>query len=353
MPAATPAVAAAASGRQAWRQLMRSTTTTSGILQRPQVQHQLRRAASSLSASSVKAPVPRRAGVSQSLFQCQQQPSSSSSSSSSFRSYSSQGGGSPPPPPPRNPNQVKFWPFVIVIAFGSSGYILLVNRRKEMPPTKPTSSEDGIKPTTPTFSPSDVTVIFVLGGPGAGKGTQCANLVKDFSFTHLSAGDLLRAEQDRPGSQYGQLIKDCIKNGDIVPMEVTVALLENAMKDTISSDKSSSTKARFLIDGFPRKMDQAFKFEEVVCPARLVLFYDCPEDTMEERLLERGKTSGRADDNAESIRKRFKTFVETSMPVVNHYEKEGRVIKVDSTPSPEQVYKDTRDKLVKKLGENF
>jgi UMP-CMP kinase len=191
----------------------------------------------------------------------------------------------------------------------------------------------------------------VLGGPGAGKGTQCARLVHDYHFTHLSAGDLLRAEQDRPGSQYGQLIRDCIKNGDIVPMEVTVALLENAMRDTIAA--SGSKRGKFLIDGFPRKMDQALKFEEVVCPARLVLFYDCPEAQMEARLLERGKTSGRADDNAESIRKRFRTFVETSMPVVNHYDAESRVVKVDATPTPDQVYADTQEKLRRVLGDKF
>jgi UMP-CMP kinase len=208
-----------------------------------------------------------------------------------------------------------------------------------MPRTKP----------TPAFSPSEVTVLFVLGGPGAGKGTQCARLVRDYHFAHLSAGDLLRAEQDRPGSQYGQLIRDCIKNGEIVPMEVTVALLENAMRDTIAR---TGTK-KFLIDGFPRKMDQALKFEEVVCPARLVLFYDCPEAEMERRLLERGKTSGRADDNAESIRKRFRTFVDTSMPVVHHYEAEGRVVKVDSTPPPDKVYADTQEKLRQALGDKF
>lgn len=208
--------------------------------------------------------------------------------------------------------------------------------------------------TTPAFSAKDVTVIFVLGGPGAGKGTQCGRLVRDYGFTHLSAGDLLRAEQDRPGSQYGQLIRDCIKNGDIVPMEVTVALLEKAMRDTLASSASASASTgRFLIDGFPRKMDQALKFEEVVCPARLVLFYDCPEAEMERRLLERGKTSGRADDNAESIRKRFRTFVETSMPVVDHYEAENRVVKVDSTPTPDQVYADTQAKLKKVLGDKF
>jgi UMP-CMP kinase len=221
-----------------------------------------------------------------------------------------------------------------------------------MPPSsKPTPSAPAPAPASPAFSPSDVTVLFVLGGPGAGKGTQCARLVHDYHFTHLSAGDLLRAEQDRPGSQYGQLIRDCIKNGDIVPMEVTVALLENAMRDTITA--AGSKNGKFLIDGFPRKMDQALKFEEVVCPAKLVLFYDCPEAEMERRLMERGKTSGRADDNAESIRKRFRTFVETSMPVVNHYDAESRVVKVDATPTPDQVYADTQEKLRRVLGDKF
>lgn len=199
-------------------------------------------------------------------------------------------------------------------------------------------------------------VIFVLGGPGAGKGTQCAKLVSTYGFTHLSAGDLLRAEQDRPGSQYGQLIKDYIKDGKIVPMEVTIALLENAMKDTIAASSSSGGSkkgSRFLIDGFPRKLDQALKFEESVCAAEFVLFYDCPEATMEARLLERGKTSGRADDNEESIRKRFRTFVETSMPVVDYYEKQGRVVKIDATPTPEEVEEKTKQAVRERLGENF
>lgn len=202
---------------------------------------------------------------------------------------------------------------------------------------------------TPTFSPSDVTVLFVLGGPGAGKGTQCARLVSTYGFKHLSAGDLLRAEQERPGSQFGELIRSCIKNGEIVPMEVTVQLLENAMTEAVKEEGTS----RFLIDGFPRKMDQALKFEEVVCPARLVLFFDCPEAEMERRLMERGKTSGRADDNAESIRKRFRTFVETSMPVVDYYEKQGRVVKVDATPAPDQVFAVTKERLGQVLGDKF
>jgi UMP-CMP kinase len=207
------------------------------------------------------------------------------------------------------------------------------------------------KKDVPTFSPSNVTVLFVLGGPGAGKGTQCANLVRDYHFTHLSAGDLLRAEQDRKGSEFGELIKSYIKDGKIVPMEVTVQLLENAMTEVVNKDNDK--RGKFLIDGFPRKMDQALKFEETVCPSKFVLFYDCPEEEMQKRLLKRGETSGRSDDNAESIKKRFKTFVETSMPVVDYFEKEGRVVKVVATKTPDEVYKETREKLEQRLGNNF
>lgn len=196
-------------------------------------------------------------------------------------------------------------------------------------------------------------VIFVLGGPGAGKGTQCANLVRDYGFTHLSAGDLLRAEQDRPGSQFGQLIREYIRDGKIVPMEVTVQLLENAMVDAMPEQGEGKGKGKFLIDGFPRKMDQALKFEKSVVPAALVLFFDAPEEVMMQRLMNRGKTSGRADDNAESIKKRFRTFVETSMPVVDKFEKEGRLVKVLGTKKPEEVYEDVKKGIQPRLGDKI
>ncbi len=102
---------------------------------------------------------------------------------------------------------------------------------------------------TPAFSPDQTSVIYVLGGPGAGKGTQCANLVRDYGFTHLSAGDLLRAEQDREGSEFGSMIKEYIKEGTIVPMEVTVQLLENAIMD------KNKGRGRFLVDGTPMQSD--------------------------------------------------------------------------------------------------
>jgi len=221
-----------------------------------------------------------------------------------------------------------------------------------MPPIEPTSGTSLLTQpdpplassnVSPVFDPQKVTVLFILGGPGAGKGTQSANLVRDYGFVHLSAGDLLREEQDKEGSKYGQLIKDYIKDGLIVPMEVTVKLLENAMRAKL--DKNGTGK--FLIDGFPRKMDQAVFFEETVCPSKYTVFLDCPEDLMRERLLNRGKTSGRSDDNEESIIKRFKTFVNTSMPVVEHFSQEGRVIKVPANGTVDDVY----EKLVKSLAE--
>ncbi|KAJ3302114.1 bifunctional uridylate/adenylate kinase [Kappamyces sp. JEL0829] len=188
------------------------------------------------------------------------------------------------------------------------------------------------------------TVIFVLGGPGAGKGTQCAKLVDEFHFVHLSAGDLLREERNRPGSPFGELINTYIAEGQIVPMEITVALLHAAMKN--------STSKRFLIDGFPRKMDQALKFEEKVADCNFVLYFDCPEAEMLKRLLKRGETSGRVDDNIESIKKRFDTFRETSYPVVSYYDKLGKVRTVFCQEPVDKVYAATRKAVLEALNES-
>ncbi|KAH7402126.1 adenylate kinase-domain-containing protein [Phaeosphaeria sp. MPI-PUGE-AT-0046c] len=271
-------------------------------------------------------------------------------------------------PPSSSP--LKVWPILGIFALGSFLFKKIVDRRKEEAaykpqgpvwtqhqtiasplskhtyiPTMPAISNLGATTrTSPLWSPDNVTVLFVLGGPGAGKGTQCQKLVADYGFKHLSAGDLLREEQDRPGSEFGEMIKTYIKEGTIVPMEVTVQLLENAMK---ASMEGENNKGLFLIDGFPRKLDQAHAFERTVVPSKFTLFFDCSEAVMEKRLLRRGETSGRADDNMESIKKRFRVFVETSMPVVTEFESQDRVVRVNAEQEPDDVYKD----VVKKLGE--
>ncbi|KAF1806260.1 adenylate kinase-domain-containing protein [Mucor lusitanicus] len=257
--------------------------------------------------------------------------------------------------PPNNSNKPSIPAMLAVASMGFAAYYQIVQsregktmprrkefttpqeeealRQKRLAEVKAKRDAQNLKP-IPAFSPEEVTVVFVLGGPGAGKGTQCENLTKDYGFVHLSAGDLLRAEQKREGSKYGELINNYIKDGLIVPMEVTIALLEQAMKEAIKEGKGS----RFLIDGFPRKMDQAVKFEEVVVPSKLVLFFECPEEVMLKRLLKRGENSGRVDDNIESIRKRFVVFTETSMPVVEAYEKQDKVKKISCDQPVEQVY---------------
>ena len=101
----------------------------------------------------------------------------------------------------------------------------LPNANKDATPSTSSSKS------SPAFDAGLVTVIYVLGGPGAGKGTQCAKLVENKDFVHLSAGDLLRAEQNREGSEKGAMIKDYIKEGKIVPMEVTIGLLQESMTE--------------------------------------------------------------------------------------------------------------------------
>ncbi|XP_042471042.1 UMP-CMP kinase 3-like [Zingiber officinale] len=177
-----------------------------------------------------------------------------------------------------------------------------------------------------------ITVVFVLGGPGSGKGTQCAKIVENYGFTHLSAGDLLRAEI-KSGSENGTMISNMIKEGKIVPAEVTIDLLKKAM--------IGSGNDRFLIDGFPRNEENRAAFENgTKIEPEFILFFDCPEEEMERRLLSRNQE--RVDDNIETIRKRFRVFVESSLPVIEHYELKGKVRKVNATKSIEEVFEDVK-----------
>ncbi|KAF3947797.1 hypothetical protein CMV_026123 [Castanea mollissima] len=195
-----------------------------------------------------------------------------------------------------------------------------------------TAVESANKEVNGSVAVKNPTVVFVLGGPGSGKGTQCANIVEHFGYTHLSAGDLLRAEI-KSGSENGTMIQNMIKEGKIVPSEVTIKLLQRAMQEN-GNDK-------FLIDGFPRNEENRAAFEEVtkIEPA-FVLFFDCSEEEMERRLLSRNQ--GREDDNIETIRKRFKVFLESSLPVIEHYTARGKVRKIDAGKSVEEVFESVK-----------
>lgn len=98
---------------------------------------------------------------------------------------------------------------------------------------------------------------FVLGGPGSGKGTNCANLVRDFGYIHLSAGDLLREEM-KTGSKEAKFIKETLNDGRCVPVEISCNLVKKAM------EKNGWAKKQFLIDGFPRNEDNRIGWNKVM-----------------------------------------------------------------------------------------
>lgn len=201
-------------------------------------------------------------------------------------------------------------------------------------------------------------VIFVLGGPGSGKGTACARLEKSLGLHHISAGDELRAARDR-GDSTAKLINSYINEGKIVPVEITCDLLKKAMKrapiynmDGFARDKT------FLIDGFPRNYDNidgwkaamASRYNGTEKPNMknvCVLHLVADEEEMTKRCLSRAEEQGRSDDNEETIRKRYRTYVESTKPVVDRFREEGLLVDIDANQSAEAVYRDIEAALCK------
>ncbi|XP_045828700.1 UMP-CMP kinase-like [Trifolium pratense] len=178
----------------------------------------------------------------------------------------------------------------------------------------------------------DSVITFVLGGPGSGKGTQCARIVETFGFKHLSAGDLLRKEVVS-ATEYGTMILDTIREGKIVPSAVTVKLILREME--------SSDNHKFLIDGFPRSEENRIAFERITgSEPDFVLFFDCPEEEMVKRVLSRNQ--GRIDDNIDTIKKRLKVFEALNLPVVDHYERRGKLHRINAVGTEDEIFEQVR-----------
>ncbi|XWS60076.1 hypothetical protein CRYUN_Cryun07bG0003100 [Craigia yunnanensis] len=175
-------------------------------------------------------------------------------------------------------------------------------------------------------------ITFVLGGPGSGKGTQCIKIVETFGFTHLSAGDLLRREIVSNTAD-GAMILNTIKEGKIVPSQVTVKLIQKEME--------SGDNHKFLIDGFPRTEENRIAFERIIgVEPNVVLFFDCPEEEMVKRVLNRNQ--GRVDDNLETIRKRLKIFEALNLPVINYYSQRGKLYTVNAVGTVDKIFEQVR-----------
>jgi UMP-CMP kinase len=185
-------------------------------------------------------------------------------------------------------------------------------------------------------------VLFVLGGPGAGKGTQCTKVVENFpKWAHISAGDCLRAERKNPESKDGALINSLIKEGKIVPTAITVKLLMNAI-----DAETKKGKTCFLIDGYPRSIENVNGWTENVgdkAAVMGVLFYEAAEEELQKRLLGRGE--GRDDDQVDVIKKRFATYLKDTMPIVDKYRKDGQVIAIDGMKPIDEVWKVTEQAI--------
>lgn len=172
----------------------------------------------------------------------------------------------------------------------------------------------------------------ILGGaPGSGKGTLSDIIVKNYGLQHLSTGDVLRAEI-ASGSKLGQEINEIISFGNLIPDEQMIQLLKNYITSLPADCKG------VIFDGFPRTVEQAHALTQMLDEHHMdayMLDLYAEEDVIIERLLNRGKISGRADDNLETIKKRLRIYNETTRPISDYYLRRHKYFLINSNINPE------------------
>ena len=182
-------------------------------------------------------------------------------------------------------------------------------------------------------------VIFVMGGPGAGKGTQCAKLVKELGFATFSTGDLLRGVvKEQKAEGWEQLAAD-MKEGKLISSERVLFYLKDAIM--------KSDNKKILVDGYPRNQENMDVWEKVmkdVVEVKAALFFDCPAEEMKKRILGRGE--GRADDNEKTILKRIDVFDKETRPLAPIFEKQGILIRIDCNRTKDEIFEDLKKKII-------
>ena len=195
--------------------------------------------------------------------------------------------------------------------------------------------------TAAAVTPSKARVVFVIGGPGSGKGTQCTKIKDEFNYNHMSTGDILRnVVKEKQGSAWQELEAD-MKEGKLIPSDKLISFVKLGIV--------SSKNKKILLDGFPRNQDNINEWNKQmknVADVVAVVYFEVPDDVMKQRLL--GRNEGRADDNEETIAKRLETFNAETKPVIETYEKEGKLIKIDATKSVDEVFTDVKNKFMEK-----
>lgn len=195
-------------------------------------------------------------------------------------------------------------------------------------------------PRQPTPQPN---IVFILGGPGAGKGTMCELAQIQLGWTHLSTGDLLRAEL-KAGGPTTALIKSYIDAGTLVPDEIVVKLLKDAIETTIRHTGNRN----FLIDGFPRSFSNLDAWHAVFGDdgdLPKMIYFECPLDVLTQRILGRAQYTGRSDDNVEAMKQRFDTFKAETLPIVEHFKQLSKCVEIDTSQDRGTVYSLLREQL--------
>ena len=175
--------------------------------------------------------------------------------------------------------------------------------------------------------------LVIFGAPGSGKGTQSDLLVAKYGFRHISTGDVLRAEI-KQGTELGRTAQQFIDKGQLIPDELMIEILASVY-DTLCPCEG------VIFDGFPRTIPQAEALKKMLAQrgteVSAVLQLEVPEEMLTERLLNRGKTSGRADDNAETIRKRLEVYHSQTAPLAAWYTAEGKLHAIKGYGALEEI----------------
>lgn len=177
--------------------------------------------------------------------------------------------------------------------------------------------------------------IILFGPPGAGKGTQSARLIEKYGLVHLSTGDVFRYNIKNQ-TELGVLAKSFIDKGQLVPDEVT----NQMVKDFIARNNNDKG---FIFDGYPRTIAQGENLDRVLeeyqANVTSMIALEVDEDELVIRLLERGKSSGRPDDQDEAIiRNRFKVYNDETSPLANFYAQKGKFIAVKGKGSIDEIF---------------
>ncbi len=172
-----------------------------------------------------------------------------------------------------------------------------------------------------------------MGAPGAGKGTQATALAGRYGIPAISTGDIFRSNIKR-GTELGKQVQAIIEAGEYVSDEVTEAIVANRLEE-------DDCAGGFLLDGFPRTMNQAHFLDEHLEVAGTgldaVVSLQVNPDALVDRLLERAQVEGRGDDTEDTIRRRMEVYAGQTAPLLFYYESQGILLDVDGTGSVEEV----------------